>query len=432
MKKSRALPMALRLYRGASSAAALLTPAWLGYRVRKGKEDPQRLSERRGYASAERPEGPLIWVHGASVGEVSCVLPLIEHLRAHNYEVLLTSGTLTSSKVAAHRAPEGVIHQFCPLDAAAFVRRFLDHWQPDLVLLAESELWPNLLSELSRRDTPVVLVNGRLSNRSAERWAKLPGSARALLSRVDLCLAQTEEDAQRFRTLGSERVEVCGNLKFDVPPPAADPADFSEFSETIGNRPLLLAASTHPGEDQVVMAAHALLCEQIPDLLTVIVPRHPERGRAIVALAEAGGWAAAQRSHDELPAPDADFYVADTVGELGLFYRLAPVSFVGGSLVPHGGQNPIEAVKLGSVVLHGPHVENFAEIYSHLDTHYGALPVKDAETLARTTFALMRDPDLRAQAVSQGLKTMEALGGALEHTLRAIEPYLIHIRLQHR
>ncbi|MFG1416361.1 3-deoxy-D-manno-octulosonic acid transferase [Xanthobacter sp. V0B-10] len=432
MKRSRALPVTLRLYRGASSAAALLTPAWLGYRVRKGKEDPRRLAERRGHASAERPEGALIWVHGASVGEVTCVLPLIENLRARGYEVLLTSGTLTSSKVAAHRAPEGVIHQFCPLDAAPFVRRFLDHWRPDLVLLAESELWPNLLSELNRRETPVVLVNGRLSTRSAERWGKLPRSARALLSRVDLCLAQSEDDAQRFRTLGAERVEVCGNLKFDVPPPAADPADFAEFTQAIGNRPLLLAASTHPGEDQVVMEAHAILSAEITDLLTVIVPRHPERGGTIVGAAEAAGWAAAQRSRDELPAADADFYVADTVGELGLFYRLAPVSFVGGSLVPRGGQNPIEAVKLGSVVLHGPHVDNFTETYAHLDAQYGALPVRDAATLARTAFVLMRDPDLRAQAVAQGLKTMEDLGGALEHTLRAIEPYLIHIRLQQR
>ncbi|MFG1477499.1 3-deoxy-D-manno-octulosonic acid transferase [Xanthobacter sp. V4C-4] len=432
MKRSRTLPVTLRLYRSASSAAALLTPAWLSYRVRKGKEDPQRLSERRGYASAERPDGPLIWVHGASVGEVTCVLPLIERLRARGFEVLLTSGTLTSSKIAAHRAPDGVIHQFCPLDAAGFVKRFLDHWRPDLVLLAESELWPNLLSELSRRETPVVLVNGRLSPRSAQRWAKLPDSARALLSRVDLCLAQSDEDGLRFRALGAERVEVCGNLKFDVPPPGADPDDFAEFAESIGNRPVLLAASTHTGEDELVMEAHALLTEQIPELLTVIVPRHPERGDAIVARAEAAGWAAAQRSRDELPASDADFYVADTVGELGLFYRLAPVSFVGGSLVAHGGQNPIEAVKLGSVVLHGPHVENFAETYTHLDSHYGALPISDAETLARTALALLRDPDLRAQAAAQGLKTLEALGGALDHTLRAIEPYLIHIRLQNR
>ncbi|WP_238119904.1 MULTISPECIES: 3-deoxy-D-manno-octulosonic acid transferase [unclassified Xanthobacter] len=432
MKRSRALPVPLRLYRGASSAAALLTPAWLSYRVRKGKEDPERLSERRGYPSAERPEGPLIWVHGASVGEVNCVLPLIERLRQRGFEVLLTSGTLTSSRVAAHRAPDGVIHQFVPLDAAGFVRRFLDHWQPDLVLLAESELWPNLLSELSRRDTPTVLVNGRLSPRSARRWSRLKGSARALLRRVDLCLAQSEEDGGRFRALGAERVEVCGNLKFDVPPPAVDGADFDEFARALGPRPLLLAASTHPGEDEVVMAAHGLLRQQMPDLLTVIVPRHPERGDSIVGLADAAGWAAAQRSRDELPAPDADLYVADTLGELGLFYRLAPVSFVGGSLVPRGGQNPIEAIKLGSVVLHGPHVGNFADTYGQLDAQYGALPVSDADSLARTAFALMHDPELRAQAASQGQKTLEALGGALEHTLHAIEPYLIQIRLQHR
>lgn len=430
--KGRALPLTLRVYRGASAAASLLAPAWLSYRVRKGKEDPERLAERRGHASAERPPGPLVWVHGASVGEVISVMPLIERLDARGFQVLLTSGTLTSSQVAQRRAPRRVIHQFVPLDARAFVSRFLDHWAPDLVLLAESELWPNLLAELGRRGTPIVLVNGRLSERSASRWARLPKSARALLSRVDLCLAQSEEDGRRFRALGTPRVEVCGNLKFDVPPPEADPTALQRFDRAVGTRPMLLAASTHEGEEEAVIAAHDMLATRMQDLLTVIAPRHPERGALVAGLARSADFNARQRSLGELPDVETDIYVADTIGELGLFYRVAPVVFMGGSLVEHGGQNPIEPAKLGAVVLHGPHVWNFAEVYERLDGDEGAFEIGDEKELARATYAFLKDGELRHRTADAAHAAVTALGGALDRTLAAIEPYLVHIRLQAR
>lgn len=430
--KGRKLPLTLRLYGGASAAAALLAPAWLSYRVRKGKEDPARLAERRGYPSAQRPTGPLVWVHGASVGEVISVLPLIERLRARGFGVLLTSGTLTSSRVAERRAPPGVIHQFIPLDTRGFVSRFLDHWSPDLVLLAESELWPNLLAELGRRGTPLVLVNGRLSERSAKRWSRLPKSARALVSRVDLCLAQSEEDGRRFRTLGTPRVEVSGNLKFDVPPPAADANEFRRLAKAVGQRPVLLAASTHDGEEALMLEAHEILTSKIPDLVTIIAPRHPERGVEVAGLAQAADLVTRQRSLGEVPDAETDIYVADTIGELGLFYRLAPVVFMGGSLAERGGQNPIEPAKLGSVVLHGPHVWNFASIYERLDQDEGAAEVVDALGIARAAYALMKDPQLHGQMAEAAQATVAALGGALDRTLGAIEPYLIQIRLQAR
>lgn len=430
--KGRKLPLTLRAYRRASSVAALLAPAWLSYRVRKGKEDPARLAERRGYASTERPPGPLVWVHGASVGEVISVLPLIERLSQRGFRVLLTSGTLTSSRVAERRAPPGVIHQFVPLDARAFVARFLDHWSPDLVLLAESELWPNLLAELGRRGTPVVLVNGRLSERSATRWKKLPKSARALLSRVDLCLAQSEEDGARFRALGTPRVEVCGNLKFDVPPPSADTAELQRLDKALGKRPILLAASTHEGEEALMIEAHEILTSKIPELVTVIAPRHPERGLDVAALAQAADLATRQRSLGELPDRETDIYIADTIGELGLFYRMAPVVFMGGSLVEHGGQNPIEPAKLGAVVLHGPHVWNFANIYERLDSDEGAAEVTDALGIARAAYALIKDPQLHGEMADAAHAAVTSLGGALDRTLVAIEPYLVHIRLQAR
>lgn len=430
--KGRTLPITLRLYRGASSAAAILAPAWLTYRVRKGKEDPARLAERRGRASAERPEGALVWVHGASVGEVISVLPLIERLDARGFRVLLTSGTLTSSRVAAQRAPDGVIHQFVPLDARGFVARFLDHWKPDLVLIAESELWPNLLAELGRRGTPIALVNARLSDRSARRWSRLAKSARALLSRIDLCLAQSEEDGSRFRALGTPRVEVCGNLKFDVPPPAADPAELKRLAQAIGRRPVLLAASTHEGEEEIVMEAHRMLASEMPGFLTVIAPRHPERGIGVAEIAAASGLAARLRSEGAAPDADTDIYIADTIGELGLFYRLCPVVFMGGSLVEHGGQNPIEPAKLGAAVIHGSHIWNFGPVYERLDDQEGAFEIRDALGIARATYALLKDRPLHAQTVEAAQNAMASLGGALDRTLAAIEPYLVQIRLQRR
>ncbi len=430
--KSRGLPFTLRLYRGASAVASLLTPAWLGYRVSKGKEDPGRIGERRGIASAERPEGPLVWVHGASVGEVNCVLPLVGQLRARGFVVLLTSGTLTSSRLVERRAPKGVIHQFCPLDATLFISRFLDHWQPDLVLLAESELWPNLLTELSRRNTPTVLVNGRLSARSARRWQRMPKSAHALLSRVDLCLAQSETDAERFRALGTERVDISGNLKFDVPPPGADALELDALTHALGQRPVLLAASTHPGEDEMVIAAHGQLRDEFPGLVTIIAPRHPERGADIVMIGHSAGLDTAQRAIGHLPEAGTELYVADTIGELGLFYRLATASFIGGSLVPHGGQNPIEAVQLGTVVIHGPHIHNFMDIYGALDGNEGAMQIHDADSLALAVKSLFTDAHLRERYGRKSTEVLDNMGGALDRTLRAIEPYLLQIRLQHQ
>ncbi len=430
--KGRSLPVALHLYRGAASAAGLLAPAWLAYRVRKGKEDPARLAERRGIASIPRPAGPLVWIHGASVGEVMSLLPLAERLDARGFKVLLTSGTLTSSRIAAERLPAGAIHQFVPLDARGFVRRFLDHWSPDLVLVAESELWPNLFAELGRRSVPLVLVNGRLSARSARRWAKLPMSARALLSRIDLCLAQSAADAGRFRTLGAARVMNCGNLKFDVPPPGADPQAFARMAEAVRGRPVLLAASTHPGEEEQVLEAHRMVAERLPGLLTIIAPRHPERGAAVAALAETAELPVALRSAGALPDPDCAIYVADTIGELGLFYRLAPVTFMGGSLVEHGGQNPIEPAKLGAALLHGPHVWNFTTAYDAIGEARGAVEVSDAVDLARFSYGLLKDRTFREQTTAAAGKAVAALGGALERTLAAIEPYLVQIRLHGR
>lgn len=430
--RANGLPVPLHLYRGVTTAAAMLAPAWLAHRVRKGKEDPRRLAERRGIASAPRPKGPLIWAHGASVGEVLSILPLIERLTERGFNILLTSGTLTSSRIVGRRAHPSVIHQFVPLDARKFVSRFLDHWKPDLALMAESEIWPNLMTEVARRGTPLVLVNARLSERSTERWRRLPRSARSLLGMVDLCLAQSREDADRFRSLGAPRVQPVGNLKFDVPPPEAEPEALEEMQAQVVNRPVLLAASTHPGEDEAVIEAHLRLRDALPGLLTIIAPRHPERGPDIETLAQTAGVSAIRREAGYLPGEVTEIYVADTIGELGIFYRLAPVVFVGGSLVRHGGQTPIEAAKLGAVVVHGPHVWNFGALYAQLDEGGGAIPVSDGATLAQAVLDQFAAPDYHLATARAAWSTTEALSGALERTLSAIEPYLAQIRLARR
>jgi 3-deoxy-D-manno-octulosonic-acid transferase len=426
------LPAGLILYRLLSRAAAPFTPILLARRVRRGKEHLQRLSERRGESRIARPAGPLVWLHGASVGELSSVLPLIERIRARGIAMVVTTGTVTSGGLAEQRLPHDVIHQFVPLDVPGFVGRFLDHWRPDLALFVESDLWPNMIIEASARGVPMVLVNGRLSEDSFRRWRRLPGSIAHLLRQLDLCLAGTAADATRFGELGAPQIVVTGNLKLDVPAPPADSATLNALRDAIGGRPVVAAASTHAGEEGVVVEAHARLRTKFPGLLTLIAPRHPERGPGVAEVVAAAGFTAALRSRGELPKRTTDIYIADTVGELGLLYRLAPAVFIGGSFVRHGGQNPIEAAKLGSAILHGPHVWNFAEIYAALDGARGAVSVDNPDRLAAHFAAWLTDPNSCADVAKAGHSVVEKLGGALDRTLASLDPYLMQLQLHER
>jgi len=423
------VPFTLKLYRGSTRVAAPFAGMVLKRRLKREKEDPARVGERRGIASEARPAGALVWMHGASVGEVLAVMPLIDRIRTSGVSILLTSGTVTAARLAERRLPEEVLHQFVPLDSPRFVDRFLEHWQPGLVLLAESELWPNMILEATHRAIPIVLVNGRVSNRSFRRWKLFGRTASALLACIDLCLAQDVEDGRRFAALGAPRVFTTGNLKFDVPPPPADALALAALKRATRGRAVLLAASTHPGEEKIIIEAHRRVRRRMPGLLTVIVPRHPERGSAIAGEAEEAGLLALLRSRAELPDGGTEIYVADTIGELGLFYRLAPIVFVGGSLVKHGGQNPIEPAKLDCAILHGPYVSNFTGIYAELNRARAAATVTDTESLVTSIELLLDDPDLVRQMSERAQATVTELGGALERTFVAIEPYLVQLRL---
>jgi 3-deoxy-D-manno-octulosonic-acid transferase len=390
------------------------------------------MAERCGETAVTRPQGVLVWVHGASVGELAAAIPLIERIRARAFNILVTTGTLTSAALAEKRLPPDVIHQFVPLDAPAYVAKFLDHWRPNLALFVESDLWPNTIMAGAQRHIPLIVVNGRLSAHSFERWRYLPGTIEALLGHLDLCLVRTAADAERFGTLGAPRISTTGNLKLDVPLLPVDESKLAKLTAAIHGRPVIAAASTHLGEEAAIIDTQRRLKTTFHGLLTILVPRHPERGLSIASAIAAAGLTSALRSRDQLPHAGTDIYVADTLGELGLIYRVAPIVFMGGSLIPHGGQNPIEPAKFGAAILHGPHVSNFADIYAALDQANGAEMVPDAGRLTVRVGAWLKDAEERARVAAAGKKTVDLLGGALERTLAALEPYLMQLRLEQR
>src|SRR5262245_9519834 len=427
---ANSLPMTLRVYRKLSFAMVPLAPALIRQRLKQGKEDPERVGERRGLSLGTRPHGPVVWIHGASVGEVLAAAALIERLRALNLRILLTSGTVTSAAIVAKRFPPDIIHQYVPYDSPRYVARFLDHWRPSLALFIESDLWPNLILSSAARRLPMVLINGRMSQRSFPRWQRVQGTISALLEKFDVCLAQSQTDADRFATLGSRNVVVTGNLKLDVPAPPADANKLDMLMSMTRGRPVVVAASTHPGEEEILTETHRTLAGYFPGLLTVIVPRHPDRGEAIARMIEASGLTPTLRSHEDLPTATTDIYVADTMGELGLFYRLAPIVFMGGSLVEHGGQNPIEAIKLGASIVHGPHVFNFTDVYAALDAAGGARRADTPEALVKQFGQLLADPAAREAVLVASERVVEQLGGALDRTMIALEPYLLQLRIE--
>ncbi|WP_373353843.1 3-deoxy-D-manno-octulosonic acid transferase [Pseudoroseicyclus sp. CXY001] len=329
--------------------------------------DAARLGERAGRATLARPEGRLVWLHGASVGEGLSLLPLAGALRAEGAGVLLTTGTAAAAEILPGRLPEGALHQFAPLDAAWPLRRFLKHWRPDAVAFAESEIWPQTILRLQAEGVPLALVNARMSARSAARWAKRPATARALFSAFGLVAAQGEEMAARLAALRGGDAEGAavfdgGDAKAAAAPPPVDEKVLAALRAALGGRPVWAAVSTHPGEEAAVLAAHRQVLAAQPDTLLILVPRHPERGEDVARLAR--GLTLARRSSGESMA--AAVYLADSLGETGLWFRLAGPVFLGGSLVEVGGHNPWEPAQLGRGVLHGPHVANAAGAYAAL------------------------------------------------------------------
>ena len=413
------------LYRLATGAAEPLAPLLLRVRLWRGKEDAARLDERLGRGRGSRPDGRLIWVHGASVGESLSALPLIGRIAGDGARVMVTTGTAASARIMARRLPAGGFHRYAPLDGPRASARFLDRWRPDAALWVESELWPNLLAETRRRGVPTALVNGRMSPRSFARWRRLPSLAGAVVGGFEVVLARSEADAARLVALGARNVATAGDLKAAAAPLEADPAALERIGKAIGNRPAWVAVSTHEGEELAAAGVHRQLEDAVPGLLTVIVPRHADRGDAVEAELTDRGHRVARRSRDELPGPRTDVFLGDTMGETGLYLRLGDPVFVGKSLLHEGGHNPREPALLGRAVLFGPHMENFAQAAEGLTAAGGAVRVADPASLGPVVGRLLGDVDARGGIGRRARARAEAdAAGVLDAVLDALAPVL--------
>lgn len=415
------------LYRGLTSLAGPALRHLLYRRALRGKEDPARRHERLGRPTRPRPPGRLVWLHAASVGESLAILPLVDRLLSlsPDLSVLVTTGTVTSAALMDRRLPAGrAFHQYVPVDLPGAVAGFLAHWRPDLVLWVESEFWPNLLSAIRRRAIPCALVNARLSAGSFDNWRLVPGTARRLLSVFRLALAQTAVEAERLRRLGIADSRAVGNLKYSSPPPPVEPAALTALATAIGSRPVWCFASSHAGEEAMAIAAHQALGRSYPDLLLLLVPRHPDRGAEVAGLLSAAALSFARRSLGGLPGPGDTVYLMDTLGEMGLVFRLAPVTVMGGSFVPVGGHNPIEPALLGSAIIHGPHMFNFAEVAAAMRAADALLPVEGSEAIAGAVARLLSDPAARQAQADAARQVAAHNATALDRVMAALAPLL--------
>ncbi len=391
-----ALTLTYRLYQALTALGAPLAMREARKRFVETNGPLERLPERAGRTDLPRPDGRLAWIHAVSVGEFRSILGLVDRLVADGVHVLVTTTTATSATLAAERLPEGALHQFSPLDTPQATRRFLDHWRPDLVAFVESEVWPNQIVAAHRRGLPLALLNARLSARSLKRWQKLPSTAASLFSRFSLILCQVKGTEQALTLLGADDAltSTTGDLKADADALPFDADEAARLSALIGDRPVWVASSTHEGEEEQVAAAHRIVTGETPETLLILVPRHPERANAIAHQLADEGWTVARRSAGETPTPETQIYLADTLGETGLWYHLAPVVFVAGSFAPVGGHNPYEPAHFGCAILHGPLYANFALAYGEMTRRDACLEVEDATALGLTVAGLLHSPRL--------------------------------------
>lgn len=400
-------------------------------RCKQGKEDPHRLEERMGISTRPRPEGHLVWFHAASVGEAQSALILIDAVLEQNPElhILVTTGTLTSAELMMKRLPDKAFHQYIPLDHPQWTKAFLSHWQPDFIFWLESELWPNMLGHIRNKKIPAALVNARLSPSSFKNWKKAKQSIANLLDAFTLILAQTKEDVRNFKALGADdnKVILTDNIKYSAQPLPYDEAALNNLKKATKNRPLWLYASTHDGEELLACRIHHHLKKKHPGLLTIIVPRHPDRRDAIMATCGQQKIKARLRGNaHSMPQNEDDVYIADTLGELGLFYRLAPIACIGRSFSNDGGggHNPIEAAQLDCAVLHGPHVQNLSLIFEEMDSYGAALNTKTEKKLEDAIDKLLGSDDTLHTMQNKAHQFAHNKARVLDRVMKALLPLL--------
>ena len=419
--------MLSNLYRLATDLGAPFINHYMHRRLKAGREDASRFAERFGQASQDRPQGRVIWCHAASVGEAASLLLLIEKLHElyPDLSILLTTGTVTAARMIAPRLPSYAIHQYVPIDRVACIESFLEHWDPSLALWMESELWPNTLLALRDRNIPVVLLNARMSEKSFRNWHRVKTFAKELMSCFSLCLAQTESDRSRFVALGATPVKMIGNLKYASVPLPYDEKELAQLRDRTRGRKIWVMASTHHGEEAMAIEAHRALAVQHRDLLTVIVPRHAVRGDEVARALKDSGLRFVRRSKNEPLMFETEIYLADTMGELGLFYALCPIAVMGGSFVQTGGHNPIEPAQLGSAILFGPHMYNFSEIAREFLLAQAAQQVQHANEIAFAVEHLLSNQSESAQRAQAARNLAEQKRGILSEIIFELRPWLM-------
>lgn len=402
--------------------SAPLVSGYLNWRGKKGKEDTTRLGERKGIASIPRPNKPLIWIHAVSVGESIVSLTLAQAIlkKYPNIHILLTSTTTSSAKIIAARLPKKSIHQFCPVDTPQAVRGFLKHWKPDLAIWIESEFWPNLMHATQEWGIPTILLNGRISSKSFTNWKKFKGMISALLSRLELCAVQSEEQAAFFQDLGASNITVMNNAKLLATPLAIDSKKYTALKNAVEKRPFWLAASSHPGEEELILTAHKTLKKDYPDLLTILVPRHIERAPSLQELSRSQNLTAALQTETTNLA-GVDIYISNTLGELATWYALSPVALMGATFVPKGGHNPIEPAQLGTFVLHGPHTFNNPQLYDILSSLGFSEKIQNAKDIATCVRPWLSKPktDYAEPAILTKYRNEQ-----LANLMKLLSPYL--------
>ncbi|MBO6919265.1 MAG: lipid IV(A) 3-deoxy-D-manno-octulosonic acid transferase [Rhizobiaceae bacterium] len=417
-------------YRWTGAALYPLLGPYLAYRAAKGKEERDRRSERYGRSQVERPNGPLIWFHAASVGETIAVIPLIEEVVSRNISVVLTTGTVTSANICQDRLGDKVIHQYVPLDLKPAISNFLDHWRPDLAIISESEIWPMTILELGARRMPQILVNGRMSDKSFARWSRSSVLAEALFENLSHVIAQSDLDGERFSDLGARSVSISGNLKVDTDMPPFSQNDLADLKKQVGARPSWAAISTFEGEETLVADALLNVKNKVKNPLAIIVPRHVERSDSIEKMLQDKGLKVARRSRDDKISADTDVFIGDTTGEMGLYLSLTKIVFVGKSLSGEGGQNPLEPAMLGCAILSGPNVQNFRDSYRALLQNGAARIVKDGEGLTSCLMHLLENEDVRDTMIEAGQSTLLTMRGSLDITVKNLEPYLSPLMIE--
>jgi 3-deoxy-D-manno-octulosonic-acid transferase len=410
-------------------AKPFVRPAlWL--RRRRGLEssDPPRMEERFGVASVIRPKGRIFWFNASSVGEANSIVPVVERVLARYKDVyaLVTTTTLTGAEVMSKKLKDKrAIHQFLPVDRGAYVKRFLDYWKPSAGFFVDSDFWPNLMLSSARRGVPLVLLNGRISDRSYRRWMKNRNVSAKLLSTFIYLFAKSDEDKKKLLGMGAKVVVCVGNLKYGVPPLEYDEKVLGALEKSLGGRKAWVAASTHEGEEALLEISHRVVRAAHPDALLIIAPRHPARGVEIAKMFEERGYSVAVRSTGQKITSETAVYIADTLGELGLFFKLAPVAFVGGSLLPNlAGHNPFEPAKLGDAVLSGMFVSSFAETYDIMKAEDAVIMVEDETELGNDVARLFSEPEELAGYAMRAKKIADRESGVLDRVMERLEPIL--------